>query len=70
MIFLEKCEDTLDSYMTSTCMEPKEWTGLLMQVIMSLIVYQKAFNFTHNDLHTNNIMYVSTEKTIYLLLLR
>jgi hypothetical protein len=62
MIFLEKCEDTLDSYMTSTCMEPKEWTGLLMQVIMSLIVYQKAFNFTHNDLHTNNIMYVSTEK--------
>ena len=62
MIFLEKCENTLDSYMTSTCLESKEWTGLLMQIIMSLIVYQKAFNFTHNDLHTNNIMYVSTEK--------
>lgn len=29
---------------------------------MILITYQKLFSFTHNDLHTNNIMYVSTEK--------
>ena len=29
---------------------------------MTLIGYQKAFNLTHNDLHTNNIMYVPTEK--------
>ena len=27
-----------------------------------LITYQKVFNFTHNDLHTNNIMYSRTEK--------
>jgi hypothetical protein len=33
-----------------------------MQVIMNLLVYQKAFNFTHNDLHTNNIMYNYTDK--------
>ena len=31
-----------------------------MQIIMTLIIYQKMFNFTHNDLHTNNIMYVNT----------
>ena len=28
---------------------------------MILIIFQKAFNFTHNDLHTNNIMYSNTE---------
>jgi len=33
-----------------------------MQVIMTLVTYQKAFAFTHNDLHTNNIMYNPTDK--------
>jgi hypothetical protein len=33
-----------------------------MQIIMILITYKKAFNFTHNDLHTNNIMYNETDK--------
>ena len=28
---------------------------------MILIVYQKAFHFTHNDLHTNNIMFINTD---------
>jgi hypothetical protein len=34
----------------------------LFQVIMTLMAYQKAFAFTHNDLHTNNIMYVETQE--------
>jgi hypothetical protein len=29
---------------------------------MILITYQKTFSFTHNDLHTNNVMYNSTDK--------
>ena len=29
---------------------------------MSLLVYQKTFSLTHNDLHTNNIMYTFTDK--------
>ena len=29
---------------------------------MILITYEKVFDFTHNDLHTNNIMYVKTDK--------
>ena len=29
---------------------------------MTLITFQKVFSFTHNDLHTNNIMYVETDK--------
>ena len=33
-----------------------------MQILMILITYQKVFGLTHNDLHTNNIMYTKTEK--------
>ena len=29
---------------------------------MTLLCYQKTLQFTHNDLHTNNIMYVNTEQ--------
>ena len=29
---------------------------------MMLITYQKCFELTHNDLHTNNIMFVNTEE--------
>lgn len=29
---------------------------------MILITYQKAFSFTHNDLHSNNVMYNHTDK--------
>jgi len=62
-IMLEKCEDTLDSLMMQEDeMSDGEWTSALMQVIMTLITYQKMFGFTHNDLHTNNIMYIYTEK--------
>ena len=44
----------------------EEWTSALMQIIMILITYQKSFSFTHNDLHTNNVMYNSTtQKFIY-----
>ena len=39
-----------------------EWFSSLLQIIMILITYQKAFSFTHNDLHTNNIMYNTTDK--------
>jgi len=62
IIALEKCTDTLDSYMMDEEVSDKEWSALLMQVIFTLLIYQKTFNFTHNDLHTNNIMYVETER--------
>ena len=62
-IMLEKCENTLDSLMMQEKeMTENEWRSALMQVIMTLITYQKLFGFTHNDLHTNNIMYIYTEK--------
>ena len=62
MIALEKCENTLDYLMENDLLKEHEWTSCLFQIIISLSVFQKTFSFTHNDLHTNNIMYIPTEK--------
>ena len=62
LICIEKCENTLDDLMVNNKLNNDEWISALMQVIMMLITYQNTFSFTHNDLHTNNIMYNKTEK--------
>ena len=61
MICLEKCEGTLDSLLENEELEEEPFISALFQVIMTLAVYQNAFSFTHNDLHTNNIVYISTD---------
>ena len=67
-ILLEKCVSTLDHIMMRDELTKEEWTSLLFQVIMTLVIYQKMFAFTHNDLHTNNIMFIeTTEEFIYYL---
>ena len=63
MICLEKCDNTLDYLMENNLLNNKEWISCLFQIIMSLVTYQKMFSFTHNDLHTNNIMFVKTDKS-------
>ena len=62
-IALEKCNDTLDHILMRNNFSDEELGSMVFQVVMSLIVYQKAFDFTHNDLHTSNIMYKETDKT-------
>ena len=62
MIGLERCDHTLDSLILEGTLSNKEWESILLQVIMILITYQKVYQLTHNDLHTNNIMYIKTEK--------
>ena len=62
LIALEACTHTLDYLMRTTDIDVAQWRSILMQVIMNLLIFQKAFNFTHNDLHTNNIMYVETQR--------
>ena len=62
VICMEKCENTLDDLICNDELNEDEIFSALMQVIMTLITYQKAFSFTHNDLHTNNIMYNPTDK--------
>ena len=62
IICLENLIDTLDSLMEESILTNKEWSSCLFQIIMTLITYQRVFDFTHNDLHTNNIMFVETDK--------
>jgi hypothetical protein len=62
MIVLECCEDTLDSYILSKKISDAEWESIVLQILFTLITYQEVFHFTHNDLHTNNIVYVFTDK--------
>ena len=68
VIAMECCDDTLDNLIITSDLTNEEWIAALMQIIMILITYQQVFSFTHNDLHTNNIMYNDTdEKYIYYL---
>jgi len=61
IICMEKCHDTFDNLIISKDLSHDEWFSALMQIIMILITYQQCFSFTHNDLHTNNVMYVHTD---------
>ena len=63
MICLEKCDDTLDSLFETEVLNDDTSSAALLQVIMTMLILQKAFHFTHNDLHTNNIVYKDTDKT-------
>jgi hypothetical protein len=62
VICMEYCENTFDELILNNHLSFDEWYSAFMQIIMILITYQKAFNFTHNDLHTNNVMYNQTDK--------
>jgi len=61
-IALECCDDTLDSHVINNKIKDNEWESIIAQILFSLITYQKVFDFTHNDLHSNNIVYNTTEK--------
>ena len=61
LICQEKCSGTIDELFENEKLGCDESLAAMFQIIMTLICYQKAFRFTHNDLHTNNIMYVHTE---------
>ncbi len=74
LIFTELNEGTMDSLLSSdkhTCKPGSDewelmWSAWLFQVIAALSVMQKILGMTHNDLHTNNIVWTSTtEKFIF-----
>jgi hypothetical protein len=62
VIAIECCESTFDSILENNEITIEELESAMFQVIAMLYLYQQAFKFTHNDLHTNNIMFVSTTK--------
>ena len=70
---LERCDGTLDDLMedevdddaTADMRETKEqrWTAWMFQVVAGLAVAQQTYDFVHNDLHTNNVMWCGTGET-------
>ena len=58
---MECCDHTFDSLFTEGTLSSDELTSALFQIIIILVTYQKVFSLTHNDLHTNNIMYQKTD---------
>jgi len=62
--FIEKLEGTLEDLLPSiNDMNNELILSCLFQVSFSLAYLQKHFQFTHNDLHINNIMFQKTERT-------
>ena len=67
---LERCDGTMDDLMedeideeaSADMQETKEarWTAWMFQVIAGLTVAQGTYDFVHNDLHTNNVMWCGT----------
>jgi hypothetical protein len=67
LLFQEKMDGIMDKILDEDDAEFEEkWTAWTFQVIAALCVAQATFGLTHNDLHTNNILYSDTkEKYIY-----
>ena len=61
VISLEYMDQTLDSLLDDD-LSIDEWSSCLFQIIMMLVTYQKVYSLTHNDLHTNNVMFNKTDK--------
>ena len=62
VICLEKMDKTLDYLLEKEEQEEVELAAIMAQIVFILIVYQKCFKFTHNDLHSHNIMYNNTDR--------
>jgi hypothetical protein len=58
---MEKCEGTLYELMKQHS-NSEYHLAWLTQVIFALAYAQRNFGFVHNDLHSNNVMYVKTQK--------
>jgi hypothetical protein len=66
LMFLESNTDTMDSLLDAGAADPEreeKWTAWLFQVIAALCQIQSLWAMTHNDLHSNNILWVPTDQT-------
>lgn len=65
LIFQEKMEGVLDDMLENAggSEEEARWTAWTFQIIAALCAAQGVLGFTHNDLHTNNIVWRETEES-------
>jgi hypothetical protein len=62
LCLMEKLDQTLDNLLDDGyTMSENEWFSIFFQTAFGLAIAQKYFNFVHNDLHSSNIMFKSTE---------
>ena len=62
--FIEKLEGTLEDLLDKIeNLNTELILSCIFQVSFALNYLQKHYNFTHNDLHVNNVMYTKTERT-------
>lgn len=65
LLFIEKLEGTLEDILYDENLNDELLLSCIFQISFTLTYLQKHYNFSHNDLHINNIMYSSC-KTEYL----
>lgn len=58
---MQKCDGTLYTLLKNN-VEPHKRIAWIAQVVFALSYAQRNYGFVHNDLHVNNVMYISTEK--------
>ncbi len=58
---MEQCEGTFYDLIKEHT-EPQKHAAWVAQLVMALAYAQRTFGFTHNDLHGNNVMYVTTDQ--------
>lgn len=58
---MQKCEDTMYTLFKKN-IEAHKRIAWIAQVVFALAFAQRNFGLVHNDLHVNNVMYVSTNK--------
>ena len=62
LVCLEKLDATVDNLIENGyTISDTEWKSILFQICFGLSVAQKNYEFVHNDLHSSNIMFKSTE---------
>jgi len=66
LLFIEKLEGTLEDYLLDSEFKEEVLLSCIFQISFALQYLQKKYQFTHNDLHINNVMYSLTDnKYIY-----
>jgi len=62
LIFQEEMVGVLDSLLEDDSITEDKWIAWTFQVIAALCAAQGVLGLTHNDLHTNNIVYDTTDQ--------
>lgn len=76
LLLTEPSQGTMDDLLTGWEGEGEEsvpgekewediWTAWIFQILAALSVVQSFFGFTHNDLHTNNIVWTHTDQKYF-----